>query len=124
MKAVLLKTYLALNQKPPGENGLLTRALVVGEDLDDIPTEELDYCFRQARLSRSDSFFPSTGEVMTVWGHRSAEIVRLRENKEGEVKQLSEPAPEGIGTDCDDYVANPTPEKLKRLQDKYPNAGF
>jgi hypothetical protein len=124
MKVVLTKTFLALNQKPPGDEGLMTKAFVFCEDLDDIPTEELDYCFRQARLNRSDSFFPSTGEVMTAWSHRSAEIVRLKENEEQENLQLPEPAPLDMAKDSADYISNPTPEKLAALKEKYPNAGF
>ena len=124
MKVVLNKTSLALNQKPPSDDGLMTKALVFDEDLEGIPTDELDYCFRQARLNRNDSFFPSTGEVMTAWEHRSAEIVRVRENEESQNLQLPERAPEGMGTDCEDYVANPTPEKLEELKAKYPDAGF
>lgn len=124
MQAMILKMYHACNLPVPGDDGLRTKAMVFCEDLDDIPDSELDHCFREARIKRNDSFFPSTGEVMTAWGHRSAEIVRLRENEEGEIKQLSESAPEGMGTDCNDYMENPTPEKLERLRKKYPNAGF
>jgi hypothetical protein len=124
MTVALTKTFLALNQKPPGDEGLITKALVFCEDLDDIPTEELDYCFRQARISRADSFFPSTGEIVAEWGHRQAEIVRLREKEEKQSLQLPEPAPLDMAKDCTEYMLRPTPEKLENLRNKYPNAGF
>ena len=56
MEAVLTKTFLALNQNTPTEKSLTIKAMVFCEDLEDIPTVELDYCFRQARLNRNDSF--------------------------------------------------------------------
>lgn len=124
MKVVLTKTFLACNQTPPNDNALTTKAMVFCEDLEDIPTGELDHCFRQARINRSDSFFPSTGEIMTAWEHRKGEINRLKEEENRKSIQLPEPAPEDMGIDCAEYLKNPTPEKLEKLKYKYPNAGF
>ena len=124
MKVALVKTFSACNQNPPGNDGLTTKALIFCEDLEDIPTSELDHCFRQARIDSNDSFFPSTGKVMAAWDNRSAEIVRLRDAEEKENLTLPEPAPEEMAADCNDYIKDPTPEKLEVLRAKYPNAGF
>lgn len=122
MKAALTKTYTACGLPIPNENGLKVKTFVFCEDLDDIPDRELDVCFRIARLSRNDSFFPATGQLIKAWQTRSAEIER--DKQENEIKELPEPSPEGIETDCNNYFLNPTPEKLEELKKKYPNAGF
>jgi hypothetical protein len=119
---MILKTYQACNLPVPGDDGLKTKSLVLCEDLEDIPDNELDHCFRQARLNRNDSFFPSTGQIITAWDARSAAIRREKENNAP--KMIGEPTPEGISTDVRDYIKRPTPEKLAKLREKYPNAGF
>lgn len=120
MTKVITKTYTACNLPIPDKGGMAAKVYVFCEDLEDIPDNELDHCFRQARLNRQDSFFPSTAQVLKAWEQRANEIRREREKN----KALPEPSSIEMGRDCANYMSDPTPEKLKRLREKYPNAGF
>jgi hypothetical protein len=121
---MILKMYHACNSPVPGDDGLKTKAMVFCEDLEDIPDSELDHCFRQARLKRNDSFFPATGEILKAWSLRSEEINRPKDSAAERMKELPPPAPPDMAKDSAEYIANPTPEKLEALREKYPDAGF
>lgn len=122
----ITKTYLACNLAPPDGNGLKAKIGVFLEDLIEVPNQWVDDAFRTARRNRSDSFFPSTGEILKVWGDIKADLERQKQEEDtrNQLKALPEYYPESLATDSSAYIRDPTPEKLAELKRKYPTAGF
>ena len=120
---MISKTYLACNIAIPDDKGLKAKIAVCLEDLTGIPTQALDAVFRGAR-QRKAGFFPSTGELLLAWKDVKAGHDRNVEEQERNQKALPEHYDADMARDARMYVIDPTPERLKSLQEKYPNAGF
>ena len=123
MQAAISKTYIACNMTEPDTNGMAAKIGVCLEDLSEIPTLALDAVFRTAR-QRKAGFFPSTGELLMAWMDVKAEHNRKVEASKRQQNALPEHYDADMARDARLYVIDRTPERLKKLQEKYPSAGF
>ena len=125
LEAAIRKTYLAIDKPAPEAIGMKAKIALFMEDLEGIPTQALDKVFRVGR-QRKPGFFPTTGDLLLAWKDVKADHehqVELQRTQQS-MKALPEHYPSGLAIDARDYINSPTPEKLQKLKEKYPTAGF